>query len=1026
MKKKNIATFLVFVALFFFQYLMGQSYIRPSVIQSEPLGIRQGLSQGMVNCIIQDREGYMWFCTKDGLNRYDGYSMIHYRNNPNDPYSLPDNFCNQILEDDRGNIWVGTYFKGLFLFDKRTERFFPVSLVNQKKENSGITDLSYYNDKLFIKSLKDVLILDVSKVNVRRDSAVAATNARLLFSYKHSSIRYLKNSILNQNKIIFYSFMPDNSLWISRSDSIIQIVPNKDFSSFSSKVYTHEILGIKKPKNSFIHIFPIYGDLSNILIIYDNIINHYNTKTKKITYTTTFKRTPKSTYYYYKLINDGSICLFVDSSAIIYHPKTKHIETLSTIFNGLPMGSSLNLYIDRNKIQWFGSTGFGINKIDPRKKLFKNYKSNFINVFWKIESLNFPNNLIRNLNRYKFITLEIDTQGNYFASIENKNLNNIYFHINTRTGTYKEFSFNIDHSHVQGKIYTDPDNEWWLYYQNASGKNCISRINKETGVSSAIYNIPNDLESPETYVSQIYWDSAGIMWLTTINGLYAFNKHTLSWKHWKNKPGNNKSLSADKLLCITPDPHSQKYLWIGTEGAGFNRFDKSTGDCIQFNEQSGLPNNVAYCMLNDSLGNIWISTNNGLSCFNPINNSFKNFTNEDGLPGNEFNRNDAFYLQNNELMFGGVDGFVIFNPSEVLKGQPAAPLVFTGITIFNKSIDWKANHFNLQAPVNYAKKLTLKPNQNVFSISFATLEYRSNIRKMYTYKLEGFDQNWTSPSSKREVTYTNLSPGTYTFYVKGANTDGIWNKNPISMKIIVLPYWYQTLWFKLISLILIGMGIYLFFRYRLNQVLKIEKLRNRIARDLHDEIGSTLSSISIYAESAKKISAGNKKVENILAKINIGTSDMMEAMSDIVWAVKTGSGHFDDLANRLRSYAVHVTEAKNIQLQFTDNKDIPDISLNMEQRKNIYLICKEAISNAIKYSNCSIIGVLIRKDSGKLVILIRDNGRGFEHNDSNNMGLSLGGNGLKNMKSRAMEIDAEIAISSIIDGGTTISLYIPL
>jgi signal transduction histidine kinase len=334
----------------------------------------------------------------------------------------------------------------------------------------------------------------------------------------------------------------------------------------------------------------------------------------------------------------------------------------------------------------------------------------------------------------------------------------------------------------------------------------------------------------------------------------------------------------------------------------------------------------------------------------------------------------------------------------------------------------------LNTAIGYAKQLTLNPGQNIFSISFATLEYRSNVKKMYKYKLEGFDKDWTNPGSRNEVTYTNLSPGTYTFYVTGANTDGVWNQTPISMKIIVLPYWYQTLLFKIVLFSLLAIALYAFYRYRLKQGLKLEKLRNRIARDLHDEIGSTLSSISIYAASAKKVSAGNDKAENILSKINSGTSEMMEAMSDIVWAVNTGSGHFYDLANRVRSFAVQVTEAKNMELRFTENKDLPDLALNMEQRKNIYLICKEAVSNAVKYSECTLLEVLITKENRRLHIHIHDNGKGFESNrlEANNSAHSFGGNGIKNMRSRAAEIGAVLELNTFPGAGTSLKLIVPI
>ncbi|MBK8723822.1 MAG: hypothetical protein IPL95_16700 [Saprospiraceae bacterium] len=232
-------------------------------------------------------------------------------------------------------------------------------------------------------------------------------------------------------------------------------------------------------------------------------------------------------------------------------------------------------------------------------------------------------------------------------------------------------------------------------------------------------------------------------------------------------------------------------------------------------------------MQKDSIGNIWISTNNGLSCFDPSNNMFRNYTVDDGLSGNEFNRFETFVMANGELIFGGVDGFVIFNPQQVLREKIVSNIVFTGISIFDKPLQWKIDSKNIQAPIGYANHLTLQPGQNVFSISFASLEYRSNSRK--NYSINSMDLMKLDKSSpKHEVTYTNLSPGTYTFHVKGSNSNVTWSKNPISMEIIVLPYWYQTLWFKLILLSIITLIMWNIVRFRLQQELKVEKLRNQL------------------------------------------------------------------------------------------------------------------------------------------------------------------------------------------------------
>lgn len=1028
----NTLKFFILICLLFGNdnHLQGQFFLQPSAVQGESLGVKQGLSQGMINCIYQDKEGFMWICTKDGLNRYDGYNIITYRNIPGDAYSLPDNYCNAIVEDDNGNFWVGTNTKGLFLFNKQTERFYPVTAINNTKENLCVREISYANGKLFLKNWTDALLLDISGVKLKDDKN-AISKATIIFSYNQWQANKKYRLDNNASALNGLSVIANHSIWVSFADSIFHVTPAADFSKWVGKAFTPALLGIEENGKGLVSFFPVPGEPANTVITYKNQIIHFNENTRKVLSKKNIPVANLASFNKYFLLNDSSICSFTDSLVYIYQLQSGRL-VISERNKSLPKGAIISLFTDASGIQWYGSSGFGIVKIDPRKKLFKSFKETHkVNDFWNLPPVYMPGIAQQLRGNYGFNWVALDKQGIYWAYLRTgiNKPNSSLLSNNTHTGTITTHPGLPDNYTGQSNIYNDPQNRLWIYYQDRANKNHIARMNKTTGTMYASYSIPDGIESPEPFVSQFYLDQEGIMWLTTINGLYAFNESRKEWKHWKHIPGNNSSLSADGLLSICADPNTpEKFLWIGTEGAGLNRFNKQNGTCLRFDEKDGLPNNVAYCILADSLNNLWISTNRGLSCFNPAQKTFRNFTEEDGLPGNEFNRYSAMRLQNGELMFGGVDGFVIFNPKEVLQKQPASPITFTNISIFNKPIHWKTDSSNLKASVDFVKTLTLKPGQNIFSISFATLEYRSNTKKMYKYKLAGFDKDWTNPGNKNEVTYTNLSPGTYTFYVMGANTDGVWNEKPIGMKIIVLPYWYQTILFKILMLLLLVLALYAFYRYRLRQALKLEKLRNRIARDLHDEIGSSLSSISIYAASAQKVAAGNQKAEVILSKINAGTSEMMEAMNDIVWAVNTGSDHFDDLANRLRSFAVQVTEAKNIELQFTDNKDIPEIALGMEQRKNIYLICKEAISNAVKYSNCTLLQVLISKKQNRLHIHIRDNGKGFLINNpgATMPGHSFGGNGIKNMRSRADEIDSHFEINSTPDKGTDVMLNIPL
>ena len=459
----------------------------------------------------------------------------------------------------------------------------------------------------------------------------------------------------------------------------------------------------------------------------------------------------------------------------------------------------------------------------------------------------------------------------------------------------------------------------------------------------------------------------------------------------------------------------------------------ATGKCSRFTEKDGLANNVAYDIIPDDLGNLWISTNMGLSCFTAPTKEFprgrfRNFTEEDGIAGNEFNSYTGKKLLTGELLFHGVKGTTWFSPEEVLHQQNAVPVNFISLSVNNKLLQWEKDSSVITGNIAYSKQLTLTHDQNIFSISFSSMDYRNDKGKLYSWKLEGFDKEWTEPGRQHDVTYTNLNPGTYTFYVRGTNTDGVLNEKGNSIRIVIVPAWYQTWLFKIAVILVIAGGFYAFYRYRLRQALKLQSLRNNIASDLHDEIGSTLSSISISsAVIQKKMKEDSPEVNNLLTQISSNTDNMMEAMSDIVWAVNTKNDSFNNVVNRMRAFAIEILEPENVLLNMSVSKDLDHVALNMQQRKNLYLLFKEAINNIAKYAACKNVWVDIDMKGGKITMKIKDDGKGFAPlSGGEGLGVRLGGNGLDNMHKRANELKGKIKVDSAIGSGTLVTLEFPV
>src|SRR6185436_3758229 len=286
--------------------------------------------------------------------------------------------------------------------------------------------------------------------------------------------------------------------------------------------------------------------------------------------------------------------------------------------------------------------------------------------------------------------------------------------------------------------------------------------------------------------------------------------------------------------------------------------------------------------------------------------------------------------------------------------------------------------------------------------------------------LEGFDKEWNYAGNKHNATYTNLDPGKYTFRVKGSNDDGVWNEKATAVILTILPPWYMTWWFRTLAAAAIAGSVYLIYRYRLRQALNLQMVRNRIAQDLHDEVGSNLSSISIFTDMATSKSVKNEDVKSLLNKINDYTRTSMEAMSDIVWMINSGNDRFENIIIHMRELAAELFEAKNYLLHLNFDKQLNSLKLGMDERKNFYLIYKEALNNIVKYADGKNVWIEMDMNHSSVHLKIKDDGIGFD------MHKATHGNGLINMQKRTEVLKGDLKIYSSPGNGTTLTLKFSL
>jgi signal transduction histidine kinase len=476
-----------------------------------------------------------------------------------------------------------------------------------------------------------------------------------------------------------------------------------------------------------------------------------------------------------------------------------------------------------------------------------------------------------------------------------------------------------------------------------------------------------------------------------------------------NVPGDPHSLHNNNVRSFAIDKKGT--LWIGTNGGGLNRYNKSENNFSHFTMENGLPNDAIYNLVCDNNGMLWLGTNRGLCRFNPVDYSCKNFAEKDGIQNYEYNTGAALKLKDGTLLIGGVAGYNIIDPNKIQNKKSFTPVVISSFKVFDKETPTGNGNINL----NY--------QQNSFSFEFAALSYFRNQENHYAYQLEGVDPDWVYSDTRRYISYSQLKPGTYKFKVKAANHDGVWNETGAQMIISITPPYWQTWWFMILCVVAVAGILFLIRRYEQNRKKQLEAVRERISRDLHDDMGSTLQSISVMSEIVRMKSKPDTESNPTIEKIGSASREMIEKMNDIVWAVNPKNDQFENIIFHMRAFAGELLAGKDIALHFKADNDLNNIKLSMEKRKSFFLVFKEVINNAFKYSGAKNVSVEISKSNHQLKLIVEDDGIGFDMNEDR---LITGGNGLKNMKTRADELNGNIAMTSETGKGTRVSLIVNL
>lgn len=1013
-----------------------------------------GIASGTITSISKDSTGFLWLFSENGLTRFDGYEFKIFQNNPNDPRSISSPYLNDMVVDAQQNILFRAY-NSISKYDAATGNFKKL--------------ISYYSNEYFIgycvgaryiwvlvkgslvrvdaSSEKTVYFKLPVDFSLRYTPAINECNGNVFIAGRKNILQF---NTSNNN----FSLIPIN--YIDSVSTALHEYPLRLFKDTKMNIgfYNYDGLFKYSPANHYFQRVT-RGNKSNEAkfaftshIVLGNKYSFTSTSSGKLHQlnietgeekTIDLRKNYNISSGYIKAIYTGrNNKLWITTTGpdfYCYYPETGKIESF-VVTNGKNItGNNYYIFEDNNNVVWISMAGTGLVKAEPIKQIFAAFKpSNNLNENVSdnvrgITELNKDSLLVNTINGVLLLNKTTNqfsniaysgynfSRGAYSKIIMDKDSNlwiagwqrQGLFYINTKTKKVIQFSPCVD---AQNKTTASVrtmmiDSKGYLWIGTAD--NSILRVkissvnfNKPEGTKFEIFNSTtlNNDQLLFNIVFTIIENENGQICFGTQSGVYIYSYSTQKISILKYNDRIN-LVSDVRAFCFD----GQNRLWMGTNGVGLLSFNQQTKQLRAYTTKNGLPDNSVYTILSDDKNNLWLGTNKGICRFNPDQGIVRNFSLKDGIQNYEYNTNAACKLSTGELAFGGINGLNIFNPDSVQTLSDVPEIVIT--------------QFKVQETTKPIVKETvnLNYNENYVSFQFAALNYLRNEENQYAYKLEGLDKDWIYSDKRRFTNYANLSPGLYTFRVKCSNANGVWNDTGASMSFLIATPWYSTWWFRSCIFFTIVAGVYAWYRYRLHQTLKLQAVRDRIGRDLHDEIGSTLQSIAFYSEVASKVVTEKApEAQSMLAQISESTTNMMEAMSDIVWAINTRNDSFANIINRMRAFSVEVLEAKNCSVHFDISETLMHYNLEMEKRKNLYLIFKETINNAAKHSGCKNVWIDFHTKGNHLDLKITDDGKGFTiEND-------FSGNGLFNIRKRSSELNGDIKIISEPGKGTTIQL----
>jgi signal transduction histidine kinase/ligand-binding sensor domain-containing protein/CheY-like chemotaxis protein/AraC-like DNA-binding protein len=987
--------------------------------------IDNGLSQNMVQAVLEDRQGFMWFGTKDGLNRFDGHNFLVYRNEPGNAKSLSNNDITAIYEDKAGNLWIGTQSGGLNLFDRQTNSFYVLPEVAVQDNISGAR-----------------WVISIDEDN---NGDIWVTNYNAVFRLRFNNLKNRlipgKNGISGMYKVSTYfqvaknqsNYIYNNWLLISKA-GFVYVTQNNAFYKSDQSLYTNREPHFSRILNQRGNKI-IEDHSGNIWFSSTSGISMYNPVSGKIRFYTDPKlRKPNFTGI--TLGPDGKLWFKEWEGAAPDHkylPVINYFDPSNETFGTAPGKEEFScfvIYFASRDILWMGTPGLGVVKFNMKALQFKLRPETVIEAIKKknleLVYIFYQNNAYafvkkkggKTLLLYNWVIDSIYPADKAFKLIPNSSMPGFRIYLPMTRQAYIRrngdiwglgANFNdlvkIDPAGNVLKTISLANNISLVFFEDRKSRlwvgnrhGTLLRLNdKEEGVIEYKYNPKSEFREE----LQVYLDDAeGNLWLGTKAGLIKYDP--ISGKSTF-LPDPDKSLSTS-ILTLCPDPvHPDEILWAGTDGAGLLKINKRSGIVQKYLVKDGLPNEVVYAIIADSHNNLWMSTNNGIAEFNPATGSFSNFKKEDGLQSNEFNRLSYSKLQDGTMVFGGIYGTNYFKPESITRDTTPPQIAFTGFKIFNKPVHFGERSDFLSNPIEFTENITLPWEQNMINLDFTAFDFAAPDLVNYSWKMEGIDRDWINAGNSHTATYANLSPGHYTFRLRAANSAGYWNQKGVSLAITILPPWWRTWWAYSVYVLAFIAAIAGVFRFRLNRLRlhdalkqeqqearrlqEVDEIKTRFFSNITHEFRTPLTLILGPVEHLLK-KVKDKEQKDELTRINRNARQLLRLINQLLDLNKL-EGH----NMKIEQYSVEAVQyVHDIIESFKSGAELKKIELELHANANQYHISFDTdklqkildnlLSNALKFTpEGGTIDVILEKEikseTQLLNIRVKDTGIGI-------------------------------------------------